>query len=609
MPEKVKSVVIKFAGDSGDGMQFTGSEFTLNTVLFGNDIATFPDFPAEIRAPQGTLPGVSGFQLHFGSEEIDSPGDYWDVLVALNAAALKTNLKRLKNGGVIIVDIEGFGSKNLKLAGYAPDENPIENDLLSSYQLQKIDITKLTKEALVDSGLDGKTISRSKNMFVLGYVFWLFGRNIDFTVQSISKAFAKKIDLRDANIKVLQAGYNYGDTVQTVAHKIEVAPAKRGAGVYRNIIGNRATALGLVAASVKSKLPLFYGSYPITPASDILHELAKHKKFGVVTFQAEDEIAAAASAIGASFGGSLGVTGTSGPGLALKSESISLAVSLEIPLVIIDVQRAGPSTGMPTKTEQADLLFAMYGRHGEAPLAILAAKSPSDCFEASFEACKIALQHTTPVILLTDGYVANSSEPWKFPQEKDLPEIEVEFAEADAEAHFMPYKRNKKLARNIALPGTKGLEYRIGGLEKEDITGNISYEPLNHELMVKTRAEKIKRIADYIPELQVELGDTKGKVLVLGWGGTYGSIRAAVKQVLSEGKEVAHAHLRYLNPFPKNILDLMNRFEHVLIPEINTGQLARLLKAEYLANVHSFTKVQGQPFTKGEVYDALNQFF
>ena len=609
MSEQAKSIVIKFAGDSGDGMQLTGSEFTANAALFGNDIATFPDFPAEIRAPQGTLPGVSGFQLHFGSEEIDSPGDNCDVLVAMNAAALKTNLKQLKKGGIIIADISGFESKNLKLAGYTTEENPIENDSLAAYQLQKIDITKLTKETLKDSGLDGKSIDRCKNMFVLGYVYWIFHRSLQSTTEDLHRIFAKKPQLRDANIQVLKAGYNYGETVETIAHRIEVAPAKRPQGVYRNIIGNTATALGLIAASVKSKLPLFYGPYPITPASEILHELAKHKNFGVVTFQAEDEIAAAASAIGASFGGSLGVTGTSGPGLALKSESVSLAVSLELPLVVIDVQRAGPSTGMPTKTEQADLLFAMYGRHGEAPLPIVAAQSPADCFYTAFEACKIALQHTTPVIMLSDGYIANGSEPWKFPQENDLPAIDVEFSSATNSEQFMPYKRNEKLARNIALPGTKGLEHRIGGLEKQSLSGNISYDPQNHENMVRMRAEKVNLIANYIPELHIELGNKSGKVLVLGWGGTYGSIRAAVKQAIAEGKDVAHAHLRYLNPFPKNTLELINSFEHILIPEINTGQLAHLLKASYLVKVESFTKVQGQPFSQSEIYAAINKFY
>lgn len=607
--ESLKSVVIKFAGDSGDGMQLTGSEFTTNAALFGNDIATFPDFPAEIRAPQGTLPGVSGFQLHFGSEEIDSPGDSCDVLVAMNAAALKINLKQLKKGGIIIADTSGFEAKNLKLAGYSPDENPIENNALAAYQLQKIDVTKLTKETLKDSGLDGKSIDRCKNMFVLGYVLWMFNRNLENTIEDLNRIFSKKPLLRDANIQVLKAGYNYGETVESSAHRMEVMPAKREPGIYRNITGNTATALGLIAASVKSKLPLFYGSYPITPASDILHELAKHKNFGVVTFQAEDEIAAAASAIGASFGGSLGVTGTSGPGLALKSESISLAVSLEIPLVVVDVQRAGPSTGMPTKTEQADLLFAMYGRHGESPLPILAASTPADCFTTVFEACKIALEHTTPVIFLSDGYVANGSEPWKFPLEESLPNIAMEFAAFNPEEKFMPYKRNEKLARNLALPGTKGLEHRIGGLEKQDLTGNISYDPLNHENMVRIRAEKVNRIAQYIPELKIELGNTSGKVLVLGWGGTYGSIRAAVKQAISEGKEVAHAHLRYLNPLPKNTLALMQNFEHVLIPEINTGQLAHLIKASYLTDVQSFTKVQGQPFSQSEVHDAICKFF
>lgn len=601
------NIVIKFAGDSGDGMQLTGTEFTNNAALFGNDIATFPDFPAEIRAPQGTIPGVSGFQLHFGSDEIDSPGDSCDVLVAMNAAALKTNLRHLKKGGLIIADTAGFESKNLKLAGYAPDANPIENDSLSAYQLQKIDVTKLTKEALNDSGLDGKSIDRCKNMFVLGYVYWLFHRDLKSTIDFLRTRFAKKELLRDANIKVLQTGYNYGETVESaVSLRVAVAPAKMKEGVYRNIMGNQATALGLIAASVKSNLKLFYGSYPITPASDILHELAKHKNFGVITFQAEDEIAAAASAIGASYGGNLGVTGTSGPGLALKSESISLAVSLELPLVVVNVQRAGPSTGMPTKTEQADLLFAMYGRHGESPLPIVAAKSPADCFDAIFEACRIALKHMTPVIFLSDGYIANGAEPWRFPAEEDLEDLHVNFVAANTEG-FQPYKRNELLVRNWAIPGTVGAEHRIGGLEKQDITGNISYDPANHEHMVHTRAKKVALIADSIPELQVELGQPSGDVLVLGWGSPYGSIRAAVKELIAEGHSVAHAHLRHINPFPKNLAALMKQFKTVVIPEINSGQLANMIRAQYLNEVVSLTKVQGLPFSKSDIVEKIKE--
>lgn len=599
-------VVIKFAGDSGDGMQLTGSEFTNNAALFGNDIATFPDFPAEIRAPQGTLPGVSGFQLHFGSDEIDSPGDNCDVLVAMNAAALKTNLRHLKKGGLIIADTSGFESKNLKLAGYALDKNPLEDDTLANFQVQKIDVTKLTKEALKDSGLDGKSIDRSKNMFVLGYVYWMFNRDLKSTIEELNKKFESKTLLRDANIGVLRTGYHYGETVESAMPRVEVAPAKVKPGIYRNMMGNQATALGLIAASVKSGLQLFYGSYPITPASDILHELAKHKNFGVVTFQAEDEIAAATSAIGAAYGGSLGVTGTSGPGLALKSEAISLAISLELPLVVVNVQRAGPSTGMPTKTEQADLLFAMYGRHGEAPLPIVAAKTPADCFDAIFEACRIALKHMTPVIFLSDGYIANGAEPWKFPTEEELEDLSVSFAKQGEEPYF-PYKRNAELVRQWAPPGIKGLEHRIGGLEKQDITGNISYDPANHEFMVQTRAKKIELIAESIPELKVDLGEETGKVLVLGWGSPYGSIRTAVKELRAEGHKVSHAHLRHLNPFPKNLEQLMNQFEKVLIPEINTGQLSLMIRAKYLRDVEALNKVQGLPFTKAEIVDKVKQ--
>lgn len=604
--ENKTHIVIKFAGDSGDGMQLTGTEFTNNAALFGNDIATFPDFPAEIRAPQGTIPGVSGFQLHFGSDEIDSPGDSCDVLVAMNAAALKTNLRHLKKGGLVIADTSGFESKNLKLAGYALDKSPLEDDTLANFQLQKIDVTKLTKEALKDSGLDGKSIDRSKNMFVLGYVYWLFNRNLKTTIDDLNRKFENKALLRDANIKVLQTGYHYGETVESALTRVEVAPAKMQPGIYRNMMGNQATALGLIAASVKSNLQLFYGTYPITPASDILHELAKHKNFGVVTFQAEDEIAAAASAIGAAYGGSLGVTGTSGPGLALKSESISLAVSLELPLVVVNVQRAGPSTGMPTKTEQADLLFAMYGRHGESPLPIVAAKSPADCFDAIFEACRIALRHMTPVIFLSDGYIANGAEPWKFPTEDELEDLRVNFAKQGAEQYF-PYKRNAELVRQWAPPGIKGLEHRIGGLEKQDVTGNISYDPANHEFMVKTRAQKIELIAASIPELKVDLGENSGSVLVLAWGSPYGSVRAAVKELIADGHKVAHAHLRHLNPLPKNLEQLMNQFDKVLIPEINTGQLALMIRAKYLRNVEVLNKVQGLPFTKTEIVDKVKE--
>lgn len=600
-------IVIKFAGDSGDGMQLTGNQFTNNSALAGNDIATFPDFPAEIRAPAGTMAGVSGFQLHFGSGEIDTPGDQCDVLVAMNAAALKMNLKFVKPKGLVIVDISGFDSKNMKLAGYEPGAvNPIENGLSEKYQVLKIDVSKLTKECLSDSGLDGKSIDRSKNMFVLGYIYWLYNRSMDSTIAFLNTRFESKPELKEANIKVLKAGYHFGDTTETTAVRYNVAPAKLEPGTYRNMMGNQATALGLIAASVKAGIPLFYGSYPITPASDILHELAKHKNFGVKTFQAEDEIAAVCSAIGASFGGALGTTGTSGPGLALKGEAISLALSLELPLVVINVQRAGPSTGMPTKTEQADLLMAMYGRHGESPLPIVAAQSPSDCFEMVYEAARIAIEHMTPVIFLSDGYIANGSEPWKFPSEKELRDITVKFAEL-TENKFQPYLRDEKLVRPWAVPGTKGLEHRIGGLEKEDITGNISYDPLNHEKMVKTRAAKVDKIADSLPELKIELGPESGKLLIIGWGSPHGSIRSAVKELNAEGVKVSQLHLRYLNPFQKELKDIIKRFDKVLVPEINNGQLVKILRDKFMIDAIGFGKMQGTPFTKNEIKDKVKE--
>jgi 2-oxoglutarate ferredoxin oxidoreductase subunit alpha len=596
-------VVIKFAGDSGDGMQLTGNQFTNNSALFGNDIATFPDFPAEIRAPAGTLAGVSGFQLHFGSTEIDTPGDFCDVLVAMNVAALKLNLRYLKPNGLIIVDESGFDSKNMKLAKVAAEQNPLTDGSLSNYSLKIFDFSKLTHECLKDSGLTGKSIDRSKNMFVLGFVYWLYHRDLTSTISYITERFAKDELLLNANITTLKAGYAFGETTESMTERYEVAPAKLAQGQYRNMMGNQATALGLVAASVKSGLSLFYGSYPITPASDILHDLSKQKHFGVKTFQAEDEIAAVCSAIGASFGGALGVTGTSGPGLPLKSEAISLAVSLELPLVVIDVQRAGPSTGMPTKTEQSDLLIAMYGRHGEAPLPVLAAKSPSDCFDTVFEACRIALQHMTPVIFLSDGYIANGSEPWQFPTEENLPTINVKFAEKK-ETPFYPYQRDENLVRNWAIPGTAGLEHRIGGIEKEDLTGNISYDPANHEKMVKIRAAKVKKIEEDIPELALEFGDENDDVLLLGWGSSYGAIRSAVKQLRAEGFKVAQAHLRYINPMPKNTEQLLRKFKKVIVPEKNNGQLVKLIREQFLIDAISYTKVQGLPFTQ---YDIVQQ--
>ncbi len=602
--EEKKNVVVKFAGDSGDGMQLVGMQFTNNTALIGNDMGTFPDFPAEIRAPQGTIAGVSGFQIHFGSTEIFTPGDTYDVLVAMNAAALKSNLYNLKLGGVIIVNVDGFDAKNLRLAGY--QDNPLENETLAGYMIHKIDITKLTKEALKDNPLGTRDKDRSKNMFVLGFIYWLFNRSLENTEAFLKRKFAKEHDILDANLKTLHAGYNYGDITESVGQRYLVRPAVMEPGKYRSITGNPALALGLVAASVKSGLRIFYGTYPITPASDILHELAKHKTFNVATFQAEDEIAAICSAIGASYGGSMGVTGTSGPGMALKTEAIGLAVMLEIPLVIINIQRAGPSTGLPTKTEQADLLQAVHGRNGEAPIVVISASTPASCFDVAFEAVRIAIQHMTPVIVLSDGYIANGAEPWKFPTTDQLPEIKVNIARELPEGEsYLPYLRDEDLVRKWAVPGTKGFEHRIGGLEKEDITGHISYDPENHQKMVKTREAKIEKIADHLPLQELDQGPEKGKLLILGWGSTYGSIRAAVSELRDEGILISHAHLKYINPFPKNLGTLLKQFDKVLIPEINNGQLIRLIRDKYLVPAIGYNKIKGTPITKNELKDQV----
>ncbi len=601
--EKKTDVVILFAGDSGDGIQLTGSQFTATNALFGNDISTFPNFPAEIRAPQGTLPGVSGFQLRFGSVEIFTPGDVSDVLVVMNAAALKANIKQLKIGGTIIVNLGGFDPKNLGLAKYPTGVNPLKDGSLGKYKVIEIDVTKLTRNALTGSGLGTKETDRSKNMFVLGFILWMYNRTLDNTLTYLKEQFKKRPELVDANTKVLNAGYNYGDTTETPMVRYEVQAAPMTKGSYRNIMGNQATALGLIAAAQKSGLTLFYGSYPITPASDILHELSKHKNFGVKTFQAEDEIAAVASAIGASFGGSLGVTTSSGPGIALKTEAIGLALMLELPLVIVNVQRGGPSTGLPTKTEQADLFQAIYGRNGEAPVPIVASSTPSDCFDMAYEACRIAIEHMTPVFLLSDGYIANGAEPWAYPQSTDLKNIAVQFAQNDLQEGetFLPYKRNVKLARQWAIPGTKGLEHRIGGLEKENETGNISYDADNHEFMVKLRAERIEKIADFIPLQQIDNGKEKGKLLVIGWGSTYGAIKTAVKEAIDEGLDVTHVHVKYLYPFPKNFESIVKNFEKVLIPEMNNGQLVKIIRATYLVDAIGFNKIKGMPFTTGEI--------
>jgi 2-oxoglutarate ferredoxin oxidoreductase subunit alpha len=597
---------ILFAGDSGDGIQLTGSQFTTTTALYGNDVSTFPNFPAEIRAPQGTLAGVSGFQLKFGSEEIYTPGDQSDYLVVMNAAALKANLKQLKAGGTIIANSEGFDPKNLRLAKYPEGINPLEDGSLDGYKLFKIDVTKLTKATLEGSGLGTKEIDRTKNMFVLGFIYWIFNRPLDTTIKFIEQQFAKRPEIVSANIKTLKAGFHYGDTTETLMQRVQVKPAQISPGVYRNINGNPATAIGLVAAAEKAGLKLYLGSYPITPASDILHELSKYKNFGVQTFQAEDEIAAICSAIGASFGGSLAVTTSSGPGIALKTEAIGLAIMLELPLVIINVQRGGPSTGLPTKTEQADLLQAVYGRNGEAPLPVIAAQTPSDCFAAVYEACRIAVEHSTPVFFLSDGYLANGAEPWRFPSSSDLPTITPNFAKPLPEGEkFLPYLRDEKLARKWAIPGVKGLEHRIGGLEKEHETGNISYDPDNHEFMVKLRAEKIQKIADTIPLQTIDNGPSKGKLLVVGWGSTYGSIKTAVKMALAEGYEVSHAHIRYLQPFPKNLGEVLKNYEQILVPEMNNGQLVRMLRDQFLAPAEGFNKIKGMPFSSEELFQKI----
>lgn len=603
---EVDKIVIRFSGDSGDGMQLTGMQFTDTAALLGNDLSTFPDYPSEIRAPIGTVAGVSGFQVHFGSTEIYTPGDQYDVLVAMNAAALKVDLPRLKQGGIIIANSQGFDTKNLTLANYPQAINPLEDGSLANYIVHKVDVTKLTKECLASTGLGNKEIERSKNMFVLGLLLWKFDKPLDYTIKFIKEKFAKKPEIAEANIQALQAGWNYGENTEIFTMQFKVAPAKLPAGTYRNITGNHATAIGLLAAAEKADLPLFIGSYPITPATDILHELSKYKYNGVKTFQAEDEIAGICSAIGASYVGNLAVTTTSGPGMALKTEALGLATMLEIPLVVVNVQRGGPSTGLPTKTEQADLLMAMHGRHGEAPVPIVAASSPSDCFETVFEACKIAVEHMTPVIFLSDGYIANGSEPWKFPTEDQVGEINAKFLTTlkDGET-LLPYKRDENLVRPWIIPGTEGLEHRIGGLEKQNETGNVSYDPVNHETMVKLRASKVKKIEDSIPLATVDSGSTDAKVAVLGWGSTYGSIKTAVKELLAEGYDVAHVHLRYVNPFPKNLGELLHGFDKVLIPEMNTGQLWQLIRARYLVPAIAYSKVQGMPFTTAEMKDKI----
>jgi 2-oxoglutarate ferredoxin oxidoreductase subunit alpha len=603
--EELEGVTIRFAGDSGDGMQLTGTQFTNTTAIVGNDISTLPDFPAEIRAPAGSLPGVSGFQLNFSNHDIRTPGDEPNVLVAMNPAALKVNLPDLEAGGLLIVNTDAFSENNLKKASYA--SNPLNDSSLDGFRVFKLPITTLNRAALREIKLPSKEIDRCKNFWALGLMYWLYDRPMEPTERWIKTKFKSKAEVAEANLTALKAGFAYGDAAEIFTTHYRVRKAVIAPGKYRNITGNQATALGCVAASVLAGRPLFYASYPITPASDILHELSMHKNFGVKTFQAEDEIAAMCSAVGASFTGHLALTGTSGPGLALKSEAIGLAVMTELPVVVIDVQRGGPSTGLPTKTEQADLLQAMFGRNGECPVAIVAASTPADCFEMAVEAFRIAVRHMLPVIYLTDGYLGNGAEPWKLPTMDDLPKFGVEFA-TEAEG-FQPYVRDPEtLARNWAVPGTPGLEHRIGGLEKADITGNVSYDPENHMHMVLTRAEKVARIADDIPELEV-YGESEGRLLVVGWGSTYGAITSAVEEMQRRGQSVSSIHLRHLNPFPRNLGDLLGRFDRVLVPELNMGQLCMLLRAKYLVPAISYPKVKGKPFKISELLTKMNEVY
>lgn len=600
--QSLTEVTVRFAGDSGDGMQLTGSQFSDTTALVGNDLGTLPDYPAEIRAPAGTLYGVSGFQLHFSSKDIHTPGDSPDVLVAMNPAALKVNVNDIKSHAVIIVNEDSFEPKSLKQAGYSG--NPLDDGTLEGFRVFRVPITSLTTNALSESPLSKKEIERCKNFFALGMMYWLYSRPLDPTLNWIDVKFKKNPDIADANIKALKAGYYFGETTEIFTTRYTVKPAQLPKGTYKNISGNEATALGFVAASELCGLPLFLGSYPITPASDILHYLSRYKNYGVKTFQAEDEIAGIASSIGAAFGGSLAITTTSGPGMALKTEAMGLAVMTELPLVIVNVQRGGPSTGLPTKTEQADLMQAIHGRNGEAPIAVLAASTPSECFSLAIEASRIALKYMTPVILLTDGYIANGAEPWKLPDIDELPKFKKEF-HTETE-NFHPYERDENLSRPWAIPGTPGLEHRIGGLEKANITGNVSYDPDNHDLMVRLRAEKIKKVVKDVPNLEVT-GDQSGDLLVLGWGGTYGAITEAVDKARDMGFNVSQAHLKYLNPMPANTEEVLKNFKNVLIPELNLGQLTKLIRMEFLIEPVSLTKIKGLPFKSKEILDKISE--
>jgi 2-oxoglutarate ferredoxin oxidoreductase subunit alpha len=601
--EEVDTVVIRFCGDSGDGMQLTGTEFTKISALYGNDLATFPDFPAEIRAPAGTLAGVSGFQINFSSLEVLTPGDRPDVLVAMNPAALKTNISDLAPGGILIVNTGAFTASNIERAGYK--SNPLEDGSLDKYRLHKIDISKLTQNAAEGLGLSTKEVGRCKNFWALGLMFWMYNRPTEREIESIKQKFAKLPQIAEANVRAFKAGYNYGETAEIFDASYVVRPAKLKPGLYRNISGNSAAALGFVTAAQKAGRPLFLGSYPITPASDILHELSGYKQFGVTTFQAEDEIAAMSSAIGAAFGGSIAMTTTSGPGIALKGEAMGLAVVLELPVVIVDIQRGGPSTGLPTKTEQADLLQVLYGRNGECPIPVIAARSPAECFEVAVEAVRIAVKYMTPVVMLSDGYLANGSEPWLIPDLNAIPAIPVTFR-TDPEG-FFPYLRDPNtLARPWAVPGTPGLEHRVGGLEKDYLTGNVSYDPQNHERMVKTRAAKVQAIQQDIPKTEI-LGDEKGDLLLVGWGGTYGAITQAVRFMRDKGFKVSAIHLRHLNPLPPDLGTIMSRFERVLVPELNNGQLIKLLRAEYLVDAVPLNKIQGKPFKVVEITAVIDE--
>ena len=603
--KEVDLITIRFAGDSGDGMQLTGNQFTTNSALFGNDIATLPDFPAEIRAPQGTLAGVSSFQLQFSNQDIHTPGDKLDVLVAMNPAALRVNIDDLKPNGMIIANTANYTNKNFNLASY--ETNPLEDGTLDSYKLIKVNMNELVNTALENVDLPSKMKSRSTNMFALGILYWIYERNLDSTIEFLNKKFKNKPEIIEANTIALKSGYNYGDTIEAIRTTYRVSEAKLKKGTYRNIMGNECLTLGLIAAANKANLDLFFGGYPITPASDILHILSKYKNYGIKTFQAEDEIAGICSALGAAFTGDLAITASSGPGIALKGEAMGLGIITELPIVVINIQRGGPSTGLPTKTEQSDLNQAMYGRNGECPAVVIAAQSASDCFETAFEACKIALEFMVPVVLLSDGYIANGSEPWKLPDLDKLPKINTKIIKKSKDEKFLPYKRDEEtLSREWALPGTPGLEHRIGGLEKAAVSGNVSYDADNHDYMVKLRQEKIDVIADFIPEIEV-YGKPKGELLVLSWGGTYGACRSAVEKANQNKMSVSHINLKYINPFPKNLAQLLLKFNKVLIPEINLGQLSTIIRSKFLIDTINFNRVSGKPFTRTDIYEKIEQ--